>query len=407
MRFNNTDNRVKKAISKLYRDRTNQYEKKYIRNKKIAFWTILLLFACIAVIYSVCTNRESVLVGEKNIVRNDPEGTDKHVSLRAKSSGGYSKNVRITVKSRQYTEEELNSLFASFKEELLKNTTSEETMVNHIEGYPFSVKWDEQETDGEIKVFKASVSYEDFVREIMIPIQSAQEKLTEESFWELVNTEIERLSKDTREIGYQILPSEVEGQQIIYEEKADLTWLFILAIGLIAAMLYDAGRDEEILKKAEERDEQVRKEYPQVVNRIALYYGAGLSVKNVWMKICEDYEKKQKAQRFKKKIVYEEMLRCKKYMNDGMGEEDAYERFAQNIGLAEYTALVGILQQAVKTGGSDYANLLKERRRAAYEDQKKRARILGEKAGTKLLLPMFMMLSVVLIIILIPAFMTF
>ena len=43
----------------------------------------------------------------------------------------------------------------------------------------------------------------------------------------------------------------------------------------------------------------------------------------------------------------------------------------------------------------------------AYEERKKRARILGEEAGTKLLLPMLLMLVIVMAILMVPAFFAF
>ena len=42
----------------------------------------------------------------------------------------------------------------------------------------------------------------------------------------------------------------------------------------------------------------------------------------------------------------------------------------------------------------------------AFEERKARARRLGEEAGTKLLIPMFLMLAVVLVIVIVPAFLS-
>ena len=42
----------------------------------------------------------------------------------------------------------------------------------------------------------------------------------------------------------------------------------------------------------------------------------------------------------------------------------------------------------------------------AFEERKNRAKQLGEEAGTKLLLPMFLMLAVVLAVVIIPAFLS-
>ena len=40
----------------------------------------------------------------------------------------------------------------------------------------------------------------------------------------------------------------------------------------------------------------------------------------------------------------------------------------------------------------------------AFEERKATAKRLGEEAGTKLLLPMFLMLAIVLVIVIVPAF---
>ena len=52
------------------------------------------------------------------------------------------------------------------------------------------------------------------------------------------------------------------------------------------------------------------------------------------------------------------------------------------------------------------SELLKLESIQAFEERKARAKRLGEEAGTKLLLPMFLMLAVVLIIVIVPAFLT-
>ena len=50
--------------------------------------------------------------------------------------------------------------------------------------------------------------------------------------------------------------------------------------------------------------------------------------------------------------------------------------------------------------------LLKLESIQAFEERKAQAKRLGEEAGTKLLLPMFLMLAVVLVIVIVPAFLT-
>ena len=58
-------------------------------------------------------------------------------------------------------------------------------------------------------------------------------------------------------------------------------------------------------------------------------------------------------------------------------------------------------------GTKDTAFLLGQEAELVIEEQKNRARRLGEEAGTKLLFPMLMMLMVILAVIMIPAMMSF
>ena len=75
-------------------------------------------------------------------------------------------------------------------------------------------------------------------------------------------------------------------------------------------------------------------------------------------------------------------------------------------GLASYRKFGSMLSQNLRKGTKGMADLLKKEAADAFEDRKNRARKLGEEAGTKLLGPMFMMLAVVIVIIVIPAFFT-
>ena len=50
--------------------------------------------------------------------------------------------------------------------------------------------------------------------------------------------------------------------------------------------------------------------------------------------------------------------------------------------------------------------MLKTEAIQAQEEQKAHAKRAGEEAGTKLLLPMFLMLAVVLVIVIVPAFLS-
>ena len=69
--------------------------------------------------------------------------------------------------------------------------------------------------------------------------------------------------------------------------------------------------------------------------------------------------------------------------------------------------LASLLEQNRKTGLKNLRYLLEEEVAAAFEERKNIAKRLGEEAGTKLLLPLFMMLGIVMVMVVAPAFLSF
>ena len=81
--------------------------------------------------------------------------------------------------------------------------------------------------------------------------------------------------------------------------------------------------------------------------------------------------------------------------------------FGRRCGLQQYMKLSSLLEQNRKNGSKNLRDTLKVEMAEAFEQRKHQARRLGEEAGTKLLLPLFMMLSVVMVVIAVPALMEF
>ena len=64
------------------------------------------------------------------------------------------------------------------------------------------------------------------------------------------------------------------------------------------------------------------------------------------------------------------------------------------------------MSQNLRKGTRGMTQVLKAESIQAFEERKARAKRLGEEAGTKLLLPMFLMLAIVLVIVIVPAFLS-
>ena len=143
-------------------------------------------------------------------------------------------------------------------------------------------------------------------------------------------------------------------------------------------------------------------DYPEIVNKIVLLVGAGLTVKNAWKKIVDHYEEYEGKKRF----AYEEMNYVMREMQSGITEAECYEHFGKRIGLSSYIKLGALLSQNLRKGTKGLTEILAQEAVQAYEERRQFMKKQGEEISTKLLLPMSMMLIVVLTIVVVPAFLT-
>ena len=63
--------------------------------------------------------------------------------------------------------------------------------------------------------------------------------------------------------------------------------------------------------------------------------------------------------------------------------------------------------EKVRENNRRMADMLEQEAMEAWDERKRKARVLGEAAATKLLVPMILMMAVVMAIIMIPAFLSF
>ena len=149
---------------------------------------------------------------------------------------------------------------------------------------------------------------------------------------------------------------------------------------------------------------QMLKDYPDIINKLTLYLGAGMTVKRAWRKVTEGYAREKEEG--KKRYAYEEMIQTCHEMDSGVTESESYENFGRRCDVQVYIRLGALLSQNLRKGTKGLTELLKLESIQAFEERKAQAKRLGEEARTKLLLPMFLMLAVVLVIVIVPAFLT-
>ena len=183
----------------------------------------------------------------------------------------------------------------------------------------------------------------------------------------------------------------------------DKTFLYfgVLTIGAVVFLKAGRKRDEQLERL--KRLEELERDYAQIVSKFSMLFTAGLSIRNAWERIVLMERRRQGE----KKVIGMEMSWALREMQKGVPELEVYERFGSKIGLVHYKKLMAIFVSHKRRGGAELLELMNEEMLLAWEEKKRKARQQGEKIGTKLLIPMMGMLSVVFIMILVPAFLSF
>ena len=105
--------------------------------------------------------------------------------------------------------------------------------------------------------------------------------------------------------------------------------------------------------------------------------------------------------------LYEEVSRVQRELDGGVFEAEAYEHFGRRCRRQEYTRLITLLIQNLRKGSNELLLQLKRESGVAASERMDQARIRGEQASTKLMLPMMLMLFVVMLLVMVPAYLSF
>ena len=209
-----------------------------------------------------------------------------------------------------------------------------------------------------------------------------------------------------RESGTMILPKSVAGEAVSFSKKvlSPYTVLGIAAIIAFVLAFLPRSREQAELKK---RDEELALSYAKAVTGLTAYIGAGLSIRMAWQRMTDQYREAAAANKRAREYVYEEMVLTANEMAGGVSEEEAYIRFGRRLGQHRYLKLGNLLSQNLRQGIAGLEKVLEAECREALEERRQLALKKGEEAGTKLLAPMMIMLGIVILVLVVPVFMTF
>lgn len=410
-------------------DRVKEY---YIKKIGLALFvlTIGILFSVLSFVKSYA---ENTIIDEKYIARNKYGEGVLQTEVTAGFADGSKEQLTLQIGERRFTEKELEELYEQAVFALQLRLFSEGDSVEAVkhtlnfpqtlEDFPFEIQWESSNyalvdydgrvynenlpAVGETVNLTAIFQYRDFRREYVFavhvfPPDFSLEELRRKALAESVE---QSETKSAYEENY-VLPDKVEGEPVKWEETKENSALLLLMLTALTAIVLYQMKDYELHKQVLLKQEEMFACYPEIVNRLVLYIGAGMTVRNAWRKIALDF-KRNKGNGKRKGYIYQEMLFACYEMEGGTSEGEAYERFGRRCGLQQYVKLSTLLVQNMQKGNSTMLVQLKEEAELAFTERMNQARKKGEEAGTKLLMPMMLLLGMVMIFIMIPAFGTF
>lgn len=352
------------------------------------------------------------------------EGASQKSLVVVREDGSRSE-IKVSVKPRKYSQDEVEAIFNRTCEmlpglikgenESLYEVSSDLNLPDRLDEWGVDLIWQSSlpqmigstgklsekrdHTEPVSVILQVTMSLQEYSRMEKIPLMVApvgapswEERLSQElAKQELANDGSEQME----------LPLEFEGESIAFVQTKDRSKRIAVAMlpAVVALFLYmKEEKQNESLKK--QRQEEITSDYPDLVVKMTILFQAGMSMRNVWERIASDEKKSGKRMR----AIYEEVIFACNSMADGVSEMEAYRQFGHRCGTAGCLKLGNMLAGNVRRGTKHLTAMMAEESARAWQLRKHQARRSGEKAGTKMLLPMFMMFGVVLAMVVVPAF---
>lgn len=300
--------------------------------------------------------------------------------------------------------------------EALTEVQTDLTLVKEIPEYGISVRWqsDRPEVlslygtvgdtdmpgaeDGIPVLLSAELSNGIAKETLEIPVVVCLPRETEE---EQFQRYLEALVLEKPEQEVVELPTEFSGKTVSYKSAGRTGNLLLPFLGIVGAVCLYLQEKNEAETKRKRREDRLLEAYPDLVSGFTILTGAGYPVRAAWSKLTEDMKDGAGQESYP---LFREMQVAVNQMETGVPEIMVYAAFGRRCGLKCYMRFASLLESSVQTGGKNLRKLLEEEMENAFRQRTDIARRKGEEASSRLLLPLFGMLSVVMAMTVAPAF---
>ncbi len=220
-----------------------------------------------------------------------------------------------------------------------------------------------------------------------------------EIFLNELETAVQYENENSIDEKYLVLPSKVNGVDITWEQTKDRRILAIPVLVLIISF-WILFKDRITMSDDEKkRKEKLLSEYPSFALKYALLNEAGLTHVQTLEKMGQYYAEDNSCGE-----LYRLVYMAVNSIKGGQSIYDALDMLSNECRVREISRFIGIIKRNIRKGGSDLAIQLKNVAKESEEISRERIRKKAETASTRLLMPMMILLLIVFVVIMIPAF---
>ena len=388
----------------------------------------LITFSCALMLSGLITLRAylSDTVREGYLMRGTYGTEAEEEALTATTAAGR-KQVTITVEPRLYTAEETQQLLTEAETTVLallesaadpSHVDTALPFVTELPGSPVMLSWmtdrpQDLDWNGEPgvnipengievhAVVQLSLQDQRREREFVFTVFPRRLKADEQFTADLEKT----IAAEDETSPRLILPDSVGGEETAWSRSLPAAGPLFLLLGVLVSLYLPAAAVRQKKDAEKAREMQLLFDFPSMAGKLSLLIGAGLSQRQAVAKLASDYQKSLKRGS-PKRAGYELLLKVYLDMAHGESELAAYRNLGTACRLPRYKTLASLLSRNLTKGSPSFLSSLRREASEAAEERRTKVRLLGEVAGTKLLGPMILMLGIVLVIMMAPAFLT-
>lgn len=401
--------------------------------QKIAVLYLMLIIIIIFVLLlSYSSSQNKLLVDGQYLLRPSYGEGNSSILINAHTNGIYEVETyeyEIEIEERKYNEELVSEYFKSFCNEIEsivigKNISLNEVKTNltfpqFISDTKIPLKWStsspsivnnkgiinrEYLEENQIVEVTVEVKYMELEIAFLFFIEIIKKDGIEEiPIKDKINQYIESTLYDSKTYDKVELHHNIDGVEIKWEEVKGNKHIVFLIFGVTFMVLYLVLDNKQVELMLKKRDKQMLYDYSEIVSKLSMYLRAGMSLSIAWGRIVDSYIITKGTKRY----AYEEMLVSYREMKLGESEIKVLEGFGRRVKLPCYLRFASLVSSNIQKGNSSLLNQLEYEVVEAFMERKEIIKRMGEEAGTKLLVPMMIMLVLVLAIIMIPAYLSF